>query len=103
MFLPLTIADLGMPDIATWTAFASNLQKIGMGMFGSDKVQITEARAADLKVLALMLLARTLSNLKATLILLREDQIVEARAISRCLYENQYWVLALLKDGDKFR
>jgi Family of unknown function (DUF5677) len=101
--LLLTVVDLRMPDVATWTTFAANLRKIGLDIFACANVQVTEARAADLRVLALMLLARTLSNLKAALILLREDQIVEARAISRCLYENQYWVLALLKDGDKFR
>ena len=92
-----------MTDVATWTAFATGLRKTGMDIFATAKVVVTEARAADLKVLGLMLLARTLSNLKATLILLRENQVVEARTISRCLYENQYWVLALLKEGDRFR
>jgi hypothetical protein len=49
------------------------------------------------------LLARTLSNLKGALIMLREDLIVEARVLARCCYENHYWVLGLLKDGEKFR
>ncbi len=90
-------------NVEIWTAFAVGLRRIGLELFGSSKVTVTEHGAADLKVLGLLLLARTLSNLKATLSLLRENQIVEARTIARNCYENQYWVLGLLKDGEKFR
>ena len=92
-----------VPSEKTWLAFAEGLRPLGLGIFAKSDVKITEDGKGDLRILSLMLLARTLSNLKAALILLREKQIVEARAVARLCYENQYWVLALLKDGTKFR
>lgn len=92
-----------VPNVETWMAFAVGLRRVGLELFGSSQIKVTEHGAADLKVLGLLLLARTLSNLKATLSLLRENQIVEARTIARNCYENQYLVLGLLKDGDEFR
>lgn len=91
-----------VPNVETWMAFAVGLRRVGLELFGSSQIKVTEHGAADLKVLGLLLLARTLSNLKATLSLLRENQIVEARTIARNCYENQYLVLGLLKDGDEF-
>jgi hypothetical protein len=60
-----------MPDVATWTSFAAALRQTGLNLFAGSNVRITEDGAADLKVLGLMLLARTLSNLKGALIMLR--------------------------------
>jgi hypothetical protein len=57
----------------------------------------------ELQIAALTLLARTLSNLKAVMLLLHEKQIVEARAIVRCCYENSLWAHGLLKGGQKFK
>lgn len=75
-----------MSDVATWTSFAAALRQTGLNLFAASNVRITEDGAADLKVLGLMLLARTLSNLKGALIMLREDLIVEARVLARCCY-----------------
>lgn len=92
-----------MPDIEAWTAFANTVRQSGLNLFAASDVKVTEDGAADLKILGLMLLARTLSNLKGTLILLCEGRVVEARVLARCCYENQYWVLGLVNEGDKFR
>jgi hypothetical protein len=84
-----------MIDIPAWTALAARLHKIGLDIFATANVSITDKGFADEKVLALALLARTLSHLKGTLLLLREKRIVEARTITRCCYENLYWVVGL--------
>jgi Family of unknown function (DUF5677) len=63
---------------------------------------VTAKGYADEKVLALTLLARTISNCKAVLLLVRERRIVEARVITRCCLENAYWVAALEKESNKF-
>jgi hypothetical protein len=92
-----------VPTVETWTQFVRRLRQIGLDMFNSSDVKVMEERAADLKVLALMLLARTLSNLQGVLVLLREKRIVEARTITRCCYEDHLWVNGLVRGGKKFR
>jgi hypothetical protein len=91
-----------MIDIPAWTALAEKLHKIGLDIFATANVRITDKGFADEKVLALALLARTLSHLKGTLLLLREKRIVEARTITRCCYENLYWVVGLDREGEEF-
>jgi hypothetical protein len=91
-----------MATIATWSAYAEKLHKVGLDIFATAKVPVTLKGFADEKLLALTLLARTMSNLKATLSLLREKHIVEARTITRCCFENLYWVVRLLDEGEAF-
>jgi hypothetical protein len=88
---------------AKWLDFAKRLCPVGMGVFGATPVTITEEGSADIRIIALMLLARTLSNLKAAIALTEGGFIVEAKVIARCCFENSYWVGALVREGDKFR
>src|SRR5258708_22705971 len=85
---------------ASWLDFARRLRPVGMSIFSASPIKITEQRAADIRIVGLMLLARTLSNLKATIALAESGFIVEAKVIARCCFENSYWVGALLKEGD---
>jgi Family of unknown function (DUF5677) len=91
-----------MIDILAGTALAEKLHKVGLDIFATANVAITEKGFADEQVLALALLARTLSHLKGTLLLLREKRIVEARTITRSCYENLYWMIGLQRDGEEF-
>lgn len=91
-----------MTDIAGWTALAEKIGAAGHEIFQTAEVQITDKGYADEKFLALTLLARTMSNLKGALLLLRARRIVEARTITRCCFENQYWVVALVEQGEAF-
>jgi Family of unknown function (DUF5677) len=91
-----------MIDIPGWTTLADNLRKTGLDIFATANLPITAKGFADEKVLALALLARTLSNLMGTLALLREKRIVEARTIARCCYENLFWVVGLIEEGEAF-
>ena len=88
---------------ARWLDFGKRLSPVGMGIFGGTQVTITEEGSADIRIIGLMLLARTLSNLKAAIALTEGGFIVEAKVIARCCFENSYWVGALVKEGDKFR
>ena len=76
--------------------------KTGIGIFATANVPITKKRFPNEKVLALAPLARSLSNQKGTLSLLREKRIVEARTITRCRYKNLYWVVGLIEEGEAF-
>jgi len=58
--------------------------------------------AADPKIIAVLLLIRTLSNSGGTVILLRADRIVEARTIARCCFETLLHIAALREDGQQF-
>ena len=88
---------------AKWLDFAKRLRLVGMSIFDGTSVKITEQGSADIRIVGLMLLARTLSNLKAAIALTEGAFIVEAKVIARCCFENSYWVGALVKEGDKFR
>ncbi len=88
---------------AKWLDFAKRLYPVGMGIFGATAVKITENGTADIRIIGLMLLARTLSHLNAAIALTESGFIVEAKVIARCCFENSYWVGALVKEGDKFR
>lgn len=88
---------------ARWRSLSDRLVPVGAQLFAATSIQVTEEGSADVRVLALMLLARTLSNIRATLSLIDGNYIVEAKTISRCVYENSYWVGALVREGDAFR
>jgi Family of unknown function (DUF5677) len=88
---------------AKWLDFAKRLRRVGMDIFGATPIKITEQGSADTRIIGLMLLARTLSNLKAAIALTEGGFVVEAKVIARCCFENSYWVGALVKEGDKFR
>ena len=85
-----------------WKSQCATIGECATSIFATADVKITPKGFADPQFLALMLLARTASNLKAALILLDSGQIVEARTITRCCLENLYWVVGLAEDGDKF-
>jgi len=91
-----------MNNIQRWSALAEKLGKAGYAIFDTAKLQITEKGFADEKIIAVTLLARTMSNLKGTMILISEKRIVEARTIARCCFENQYWSTALIEEGEQF-
>ena len=81
-------------DIVTeWKRLVGDIRDAALGMFANSEVARTECGFADEKVLALTLLARTVSNVKGALLLLDAKRIVEARTITRCAFENLYWIV----------
>jgi len=58
--------------------------------------------ARDPKVIALSLLARSLGHFKAVFRLLEIGSIVEARTLTRCIFENLFMQGSLAERGDEF-
>jgi hypothetical protein len=91
-------------DLEEVEKFATKLEHTSERIFEFANVWDTEpkAGAADPQIVAVLLLIRTLSNFRSTLILLRADRIVEARTIARCCFENLFTIAALREDGQRF-
>lgn len=92
-----------MVDANTWKPLANRIIDAGLSIFAESEIPITSDGAADLKVLSMTLLARTISNAKAALLLVDANKVVEARILVRCCFENQFWIAGLAKDGQQFR
>jgi hypothetical protein len=67
---------------AEWQDFAKRLPLVGMTIFGGTSIKVTEQGSADVRIVGLMLLVRTLSNLKAAIALTEAGLIVEAKVIA---------------------
>lgn len=85
-----------------WFAFSDKLLETAHAIFGEAEAPITARGASEPKVLALALLARSISNFKAVVILAQQGMVVEARIVARNCYENLLWVGGLAAEGDGF-
>lgn len=85
-----------------WRDFAVRLGEVGYAVLGAADGLGTGKGSADARVVALLLLCRTLSNLKGALILADEERVVEARILARACVENLITVGALRHGGDAF-
>jgi Family of unknown function (DUF5677) len=85
-----------------WKILTANVRDLGMAIFATAEVPKTERGFADEKVLALTLLARTVSNVKGAIVLIDAKRIVEARIITRSVFENLYWIVGLAEEGEAF-
>jgi Family of unknown function (DUF5677) len=89
-------------DLATWLKFTEKLLQIGYALFDDRQLPITEKGAFDPSVLVITLLARSISNLRGVVLLVREGLVVEARTLVRCIFESLFRVGGLVTDGDAF-
>jgi hypothetical protein len=88
-----------MADIENqWFGFVDRLYAVGNDI--AENIRLEDPENAP--VLGAALLMRTLAHIRATVILLRNDCIVEARTITRCCFENSLFVAALAREGEKF-
>jgi Family of unknown function (DUF5677) len=85
-----------------WTQLADSIGQIGYDILGGRPVTITAKGFADPKVLAIMLMSRTLSNFRGVFALIERGLVVEARVLVRCCFENAFWIAGLHADGDRF-
>jgi hypothetical protein len=84
-----------------WLALVDRLYAKGTHVFDQAALESDEG-TKDPTVASLALLARSLSNFKAAILLLENDHPVEARVLVRCCYENFFWCAALVKKGAEF-
>lgn len=85
-----------------WSELADTLGQTGLDILAGAPVTVTEKRFAEAKVLAIMLMSRTLSNFKGVFTLIEKGLVVEARILVRCCFENTFWMAGLHSQGDKF-
>lgn len=89
-------------DVTTWLTFAEKLLQVGYAFFNDRELPITGKGAADPSVLVITLLARSISNFRGALVLVRAGLVVEARTLVRCIFENSFCVGGLVTKGDAF-
>jgi Family of unknown function (DUF5677) len=82
--------------------FSEKLLGIAIGTVGAANVSLSHLGARDPKIVCLALLCRTISNFKGAIVMVREGLVVEARALTRCCYENLIWAGALNERGSEF-
>jgi hypothetical protein len=58
--------------------------------------------ARDPKIVGLTILCRSISNFRAAVLLVQQEQKLEAKALVRLLYENLLWLGALRERGPEF-
>jgi hypothetical protein len=93
---------LDVTNTKAWLSLADRLYEKGKAIFDHSDRRESEVGTNDPQVVALTLLARTMGNFQALVLLLEHNHIVEARTLARCCWENFFWISALAKKGDKF-
>ena len=70
----------------SWSELADTLGQTGLDILAGAPVTVTEKRFAEPKVIAIMLMARTLSNFRGVFALIENDLVVEARVLVNALF-----------------
>lgn len=91
-----------LATLAAWFDFAEQLPATALTIFSETLIPETEWGAADPKVVAATLLIRTVSNFKGAVILTRARHVVEARVLTRCCFENIFYLAELAERGHAF-
>jgi len=89
-------------DQRTWLIFAENMIDVGYRLLRATDAPVEGEWAANTRSVAQALFARTLSNARGALSLIRTGCIVETRVLTRCCLENYFWITALFKDRETF-
>jgi hypothetical protein len=89
-------------SLEKWLDLCQRLYAKGVDVFEGADVPVTEDGTRDPRVVALTLLARSMSQARSVVLLLDNNRVVEARTLTRSVYENMFWAAALVKKGDAF-
>jgi hypothetical protein len=82
--------------------FADRLYIGAIEIVGAAHIEIEGNWNRDPKIIAINLLSRSISFFRGALVLMRENHVLEARVLARCLYENLLWIGALMERGTAF-
>jgi Family of unknown function (DUF5677) len=88
--------------VENWKTFCLRVRDVGHELMSHCGIEDATKGLKDPRVMATCVLARTLSNLLAVRTLIEAGHVVEARTVTRCCYENSFWVQGLLTGGDAF-
>jgi hypothetical protein len=89
-------------SIGPWFQFSDELRINALHLLNQPTLELGVAGLAQPKVLAAALLARTITNHKAVLMLLRAGLITEARTLTRSCLENVLWMRRIKAEGMEF-
>lgn len=91
-------------DVETTKAidYSEKIISIAIEVVGAAQVELGQEGARSPKVVGLAILCRSISNFRAAILLLQQDHVMEARSLTRCLYENLLWIGALRERGADF-
>jgi hypothetical protein len=92
-------------NLASWFSLANKLLDIGyeIAVSAGPEIQRNDDHAGDIRLMAVSLIARSLSNMRGTLAMVNAKRLVEARVLARCILENQFWLAGFTNEPDKFR
>jgi hypothetical protein len=89
-------------SIVPWFLFSDELRINALHLLNQPTLELGDAGLAQPKVFAAALLARTITNHKAVLMLLRAGLITEARTLTRSCLENVLWMRRIKAEGMEF-
>jgi len=83
-------------------AYANKLLGVAIDLVGAARVDISGNWSREPKIIGLALLCRSISNFRGALVLIQANNVLEARILNRCIYENELWIAALRERGVAF-
>jgi hypothetical protein len=89
-------------DIATAVDYSERLLNAAIDVVAGFKIDIGPEWARNPKVVAVTVLCRGISNFRAAMVLVKNQQVAEARAMLRLLSEDLLWIGALRERGAPF-
>lgn len=91
--------------LAPWFSLANKLLEVGYEIAGAagPEIQRNDGDAGDIRLMAVSLISRSLSNMRGTLVMVAQKRLVEARVLARCIIENQFWLVGFANEPERFR
>ncbi len=92
------------PELVRAINYAQKLLDAAIDVVGAapEHVELNQNWAQDPKIVGLTILCRSISNFRAAVLLVQQEQALEAKALVRLLYENLLWLAALRERGLEF-
>jgi len=102
MVEPVPASGAGESQLSSAIEYAQKLLDASITVVAEARLESSKQGARDPRVIALSLLCRSISNFRAAILLVQQEQPLEARALVRLLYENLLWLGALRERGAVF-
>ncbi|MCA3278418.1 MAG: hypothetical protein ING10_04005 [Roseomonas sp.] len=82
-------------DLAGWLQLAADITAVAEAVAGTASAE----RSSGPQIVGLAVLARSIGHMRAVSLLIKAELTVEARTITRSLFENMFLAVALSEDG----
>jgi hypothetical protein len=90
------------PDTAWAIEYGQRLLNAAIDLVGDAKVELDDQWARHPHIVALTILCRSICNFRSSIRLAQDEQVVEARALLRLMYENVLWLNMVKLRGAEF-